>query len=306
VSTSSCPGPDKVADVLSPAGTFPTNRNIREPHRHLFHLDAPLNLIFRYVYQAAAAGHATFRYDRLGTGLSEHPYDGWNVVQPQTDVDILFQLIAYLRSGKIGGKKYTNIVGVGHSYGSVQLTATALQNAKAAPDALVLTGFSANTSSATLSSASFSLTRAADGRPREFGALPGTYVYTGLIGQAQLTFLNAPYFAAGAGILAYEITQPVTLGVFITYASLLTGPATEYTGRVLIVTGAQDIPFCGGNCYAVPPGSANNSIPELAQSLFPKTKGFAVAILANTGHGISVHYSAAQTYRDIQTAVNQF
>lgn len=30
---------------------------------------------YSYVYAAAAAGHITFRYDRLGTGGSEHPMD---------------------------------------------------------------------------------------------------------------------------------------------------------------------------------------------------------------------------------------
>ena len=32
---------------------------------------------YSYVAAAANAGHATFRYDQLGTGLSEHPQDAY-------------------------------------------------------------------------------------------------------------------------------------------------------------------------------------------------------------------------------------
>lgn len=35
---------------------------------------------YSYVSAAADAGYTTFRYDRLGTGLSEHPQDAYKYV----------------------------------------------------------------------------------------------------------------------------------------------------------------------------------------------------------------------------------
>ncbi|KAK0518766.1 hypothetical protein OC835_007743, partial [Tilletia horrida] len=48
---------------------------------------------YSYVYQAHKAGYSTFRYDRLGTGQSERPIDGYNDVQANTEVAILEQLV---------------------------------------------------------------------------------------------------------------------------------------------------------------------------------------------------------------------
>lgn len=48
-----------------------------------------------------------------------------------------------LRNGEIGGTKFSKIMGVGHSYGSVQIQAiTATQ--PSALDSAILTGFSTN------------------------------------------------------------------------------------------------------------------------------------------------------------------
>lgn len=66
---------------------------------------------YSYVSAAAKAGHSTFRYDRLGTGLSEHPEETYNVVQAATDVAILTEVISMLKAGKIGGKTFNKIAG---------------------------------------------------------------------------------------------------------------------------------------------------------------------------------------------------
>lgn len=64
----------------------------------------------------------------------------YRIVQSFTDLAIAQKLALMLRNGDIGGQKFTKIVGVGHSYGSVQtqaLSAT-LPNVL---DAVILQGF---------------------------------------------------------------------------------------------------------------------------------------------------------------------
>lgn len=59
------------------------------------------------------ANRTTFRYDRLGTGLSEHPGDAYNVVQGATDLAVLSKVASGLRDGSLLGTSYNKIVGVG-------------------------------------------------------------------------------------------------------------------------------------------------------------------------------------------------
>ncbi|KZT59578.1 hypothetical protein CALCODRAFT_187418 [Calocera cornea HHB12733] len=42
---------------------------------------------------------------------------------PRTYVQILLKFISLLKEGKVGGQVYSKIIGVGHSYGSIELAA---------------------------------------------------------------------------------------------------------------------------------------------------------------------------------------
>ena len=64
-----------------------------------------------------------------------------SVVQGATDVAIAAEFVSRLRAGKIDGIPYNKVVGIGHSYGSIQVQAmTAIWPALF--DAVILTGFS--------------------------------------------------------------------------------------------------------------------------------------------------------------------
>lgn len=95
---------------------------------------------YSYVDQAAAAGYATFSYDRLGTGLSDHP-DPVQIVQLPIQIEIAHILIQKLRVGEIGDHSFQKVVGVGHSLGSAITQAVAAKYPKDL-DALILQGTS--------------------------------------------------------------------------------------------------------------------------------------------------------------------
>jgi hypothetical protein len=79
---------------------------------------------YSYVDYAAEQGYTTFSYDRLGTGLSDHP-DPINTVQTTLHIAIAHELITLLKSGGISGLTFSQVIGVGHSYGRYgQSTAT--------------------------------------------------------------------------------------------------------------------------------------------------------------------------------------
>ncbi|KAH7929248.1 alpha beta-hydrolase [Leucogyrophana mollusca] len=260
---------------------------------------------YSYAYASAAAGIATFRYDRLGNGLSEKPKDAYNVVQQSTEVAIAIKFAEMLRDGSIG--KYKKIVGVGHSYGSVQSQAVTAM----APDALdgvILTGYSANTTTLPYYLASAAPSTATLVFPGRFSPsdLPNAYLATLSPWTNQINFFYFPYYSQAANDRARMTEQPVTQGVLFTIGTN-TKPATDFKGPVRVVTGDKDWIFCLNDCYAVPVGSSERNIPEFVKQLYPAASAFDTYIPANTGHALNQHYSAPETYQNmIQFAENVF
>lgn len=87
---------------------------------------------------------ATLSYDRLGVGRSSHP-DGIQTVQINYEIAQSIGIAQALRNGYLSDLgKFTTVVGVGHSYGSNLLTGAAAMEAGNVFDALILTGFTDN------------------------------------------------------------------------------------------------------------------------------------------------------------------
>jgi len=72
---------------------------------------------YSYTDAAIAAGYATFSYDRIGVGRSQHP-DPLQVVQGPLQVEIAHALATIIRNSQIGPYSFKKVVGVGHSAGS--------------------------------------------------------------------------------------------------------------------------------------------------------------------------------------------
>lgn len=66
-----------------------------------------------------------------------------SVVQSPTDLAIATKFATMLRAGEIGGTNFTKVVGIGHSYGSVQMQALSA-TAPQLLDGIILQGFSVN------------------------------------------------------------------------------------------------------------------------------------------------------------------
>lgn len=223
----------------------------------------------------------------LGTGNSEHPTDAYNVVQAATDLAIAERMASMLRNGAIDGTSYSKIVGIGHSYGAVQMQALTATSPSAL-DAVILQGFSANTSFVAEYLTSTAYETATQIFPSRFSNdLSNAYLVTATPSTNQLNFFYFPYYSPDSFNLARVTEQPVTQGVLFTFGALPT-PATTYSKPVLVATGDHDWIFCGNNCYAVPINSTKASILDYVQSLlYPAVTNFSTYIPANTGHAVN-------------------
>ena len=147
---------------------------------------------YSYVDAATDAGYATFAYNRLGLGSSDHP-DPIQVVQSYTDVEILHGIVGLLRTGKIGSGQFKNVIGVGHSYGSiVELAQTAKYPNDV--DAAVLTSFINDVVNLPVTVIANNPAIASINDPSKFGGLPNGYIVHDTPISVQLPFFRFPFF----------------------------------------------------------------------------------------------------------------
>ncbi|KAF7980121.1 hypothetical protein HWV62_39543 [Athelia sp. TMB] len=238
---------------------------------------------YSYVRASAAAGISTFRYDRLGTGLSEKPADSYAIVQSPLELAIAQQFASMLRAGKIGNTTFTKIVGVGHSYGSVQIQALSA-TVPAALDGIILQGFTTNTTALPLTVAGGAYAIATDVFPERFSTSELTDSYVATLGPQtnKFAFWHYPGYTESAFQRARDTEQPTPQASFLTVANIIR-PATTFTGPVHVVAGDKDFIFCLADCYAVPAGSGKSSILDFVQDLYPATGNFSTYIPADTG-----------------------
>jgi len=147
---------------------------------------------YSFIDVAAKAGYPTFSHDRLGVGASDHP-DPIQIVQAPIQVEIIHTLINFLREGKLAGQAFKDVVGVGHSFGSIQSVGVLAKYPKDF-DAVVLTGFSTDTLALPTTFADFNSAIANQNQPARFGHLQNGYlVVDNSIGN-QVAFFYYPNF----------------------------------------------------------------------------------------------------------------
>ncbi|KAK9492587.1 catalytic protein [Lipomyces doorenjongii] len=261
---------------------------------------------YSYIDVAAAAGYPTFSYDRLGTGASDHP-DPIRVVQSSIQVEIAHVLIQSLRDGRFGGHRFDNVVGVGHSYGSIQSVGVTVKYPQDL-DAVVLTGFSTNTNSFGLIFADFNLAIANENQPLRFGDLPNGYLVTGSSISNQFAFFRYPHFDPKISVTRLQFLavfaldeatkQTLTIGEAFTITSPIM-PAKDFTGPVDVVLGQYDMSFCQANCYA--PGDQSLMVQP---ALYPAaSNGSQAYIVPGVGHAINLHFEANSAFVHIQNFI---
>lgn len=264
---------------------------------------------YSYVDAAAEQGYATFSYDRLGTGKSEHP-DPKQVVQAPLQVDLAHIIIQKLKAGRLGDVNFTNVVGVGHSLGSALTQGIA---AKYPNDfsAVALTGHSSGSEGGTIgfAAAAQQIANTLPDRP-ELKSLPNAYFSLGPAPQTlQFAFFYYPFFNTTRTLLSHDYRniadklpvfsrefstrQTNAIGETLTLGGLYV-PATAYTKPVQILNGIQDYFYCQGNCLA---GGTDTTLSSL-NTLFPnrdQTKSEAVNI-GDVGHNINLHFKRTEAF----------
>ncbi|KXX82335.1 putative cardiolipin-specific deacylase, mitochondrial [Madurella mycetomatis] len=247
---------------------------------------------YNWHHYANTRGYATLALDRLGHGENPQVPDPLTVVQPQMHVEILHQIFSAARSASspvnVLGRAFDKVVFVGHSYGSFLGAALGAQY-PADADALVLTGYSSYLDFTDVIDADWVSATVLD--PARFANLPLGYVTMANETQRATTFFVGDFDAAIPPVdFAYQDT--LTVGEIGGLSAIL-GDAVAYTGPVLVATTVQDAFFC-----EEPAAQCEAHLAATAAS-FPNASDYDYFAPDNTGHDLTLHYSAQDTFEQV-------
>jgi len=244
---------------------------------------------YSYVQAATQAGYATFTYDRLSTGQSDHP-DALSVTL-SAEADVLHQLIQGLRSGAVGGHAFDKVITVGHSYGSAISGVEA--NTHNDVDGVILSGITH--SFAPINPVLFSASIWPAQLDPKFASagLPLGYITT-LPGSRTNLFYYTPNADPAVIALDEILKDTLTLGQFNTVNEYMQpGSTTAITAPVLVAMGQKDILFCDNLLLSCATDTAVASRENQYFSTQTCLEGYA---LNNSGHNLNVHRNAANWF----------
>ncbi|KAI4184799.1 MAG: hypothetical protein L6R41_004498 [Letrouitia leprolyta] len=245
-------------------------------------------LQYSYVDAAVEAGYATFSYDRIGVGKSQHP-DPLQVVQGPIQVEIAHALVTQIRNAQIGPYSFENVVGVGHSAGST-VTQGVTTKYPGDLDAVILTGTSISPDFVNTALASFDLSIANLDPSGKFAGLPNGYLVQPNQQSIQFPYFRFPNIDPQILAIALGNKQTQTFGELFTLGSIV-APSPQFHGPVDVLLGENDLVFCGGDCT-----KPQDQSVLVAPLFYPAASGSQHYIVPGAGHNIFAHHSAREAF----------
>lgn len=251
---------------------------------------------YSWIKYASERGYATLSIDELGSGNSTHP-DPALAVQPLLESECIHGVVDQLKAGSVGSTKYSEVLFIGHSFGSQNL-ARLTQNHPTDPAALILTGYSNDFSGNVPLQANFGYLPGKLVSPR-FADLPSSYLaMSNSTGRSMAFYLNGSYDPI---ITVMDFASEGTVAIGEPFGNILR-PVPQFTGPVLLASGDHDAVVCGNNtgnnCLAAPGGPSNSTVAK-TKAFFPNAASYEYYLAPSTGHSLNFHYSSQQSFKYI-------
>lgn len=241
--------------------------------------------VYSYVRHAVDEGYATFNYDRIGSGLSDHPLS--TNVSIDTGVYVLRQLVQGLRTGSIAGQSFGKVITVGHSAGSGIALLEASQYADV--DGVILSAFLHQFNVA--DTAFFTSMYPANQDPKFTQANLDSGYLTTQPGTRGLLFYNTAV-ADPAVVAADELLKQTGTSTEEATSQETTVPTASLAVHVpvLLAIGQDDTVFCndalGLSC------ADNQTILNREAADFSTQACLEAFVLTDSGHDINLHPNA--------------
>ncbi|KAM0705442.1 hypothetical protein Q7P35_008232 [Cladosporium inversicolor] len=233
---------------------------------------------------ATRKGYYTLNIDRLGCGKSTRP-DPVREVQDAVQAEVLHEIIEQLRSGFVDGIKFSRVIVVGHSYGSI-LGSIVSDKYPTDIDDLVLTGWT----KADMNVEGNELFRvqvpAGQVYPSRFGSLEPGYLVIGQQVSREKGCFAGSYDASIAN-LDWSRQEVNALGELAS-----TTIVSRFPGNVCCIVGHEDHALA---TYAMGTGTVEDADAQATREVFPSARVCGWHVVPDTGHCISLHHSAEST-----------
>jgi len=231
---------------------------------------------YSYVRSLTSAGYATFNFDRIGIGDSDHPPADQTTIE--ADAWVVHQVVQALRDGRIGS--FSKVILVGHSLGSgISLSEQARYGDA---DGLILSGFLHAFGPGFAQVPTIIYPAQLDPRFASKN-LPDGY-FTTLPGSRPL-FYYTPLADPNVITVDEANKETITIGEINTFPPLVLSPSDAQSIHVpvLIAIGSNDNVFC------TPPQCAE---AQSEASWYPADASVEVRVLPGSGHDLNLHYTA--------------
>jgi len=248
--------------------------------------------MYSTIAYASKQGYPTFVIDRIGVGETTPRPDP--IVQEQVNLEeaVNHELVMMLKAGTaVPGRTFNRIIYVGHSYGSILGNAQAT-NHPTDISAFILTGFGVSIIPVAADLPQTAPFPAELYSTRFAGYQPGYLVTSSEPGRRGYLWGKPGSYDEAIFELDYNQEDVVGLGELLSIGGGLK-EAPVSTAPVYIVTGDSDDVFC----LAATCGDGASSPQAQACTLFPKASACGYFIPVGTGHMISLHYSAQQSFQ---------
>ena len=248
---------------------------------------------YSYARAALRAGDAIFNFDRLGMGLSDHPFGVLLNVDAQAYV--LHQVLTELNRQY----EFDAVTMLGHSFGSAVSLAHALQYPEQS-DGVVLTGLLHSFNPAFGPAMGKSIAVAPFSGPVAGALFDPTYVITKPYGRDDVFYTRSN---VDKGVLAADnaTRETTAVGEMITMGTYPGEFSKELTVPVMILVGENDMIFCGGDLDC----TDHKAVVENEMQYYPATSCPEIYVLDDTNHNANLHLNAPEAFALMQDWVSR-
>jgi len=246
--------------------------------------------LYSYVQYMTKAGYATFNFDRIGVGESDHPLPA--LVTIQADAYVLSQLVTDLKTGAYGGPAFQKVLLVGHSVGSAISIAEATNPQFAHVDGVILSGFLHFVDPVEVVRLANDIYPANQDPDPRFKDLPPGYFTTKPNTRGQIFYYlpNADPQVIGTD---EQTKETITDNEFTTFFSIANSPLSRYIQvPVLDVVGQNDALFCLGTFSC----TNSDAVKQYESIYYAPQAQLQLLVIPHSGHDLNLQKTASTVW----------
>ena len=248
---------------------------------------------YSYARAALRAGDSVFNFDRLGMGLSDHPFGA------SLDVDTQAYVLHQTLNALTADRSFNAVVMLGHSFGSTIALAHALKYPEQS-DGIVLTGFIHNFNPKFGQAMGQGISVAAFSGPLIGDLVDPTYLISKPNSRGDV-FYTQENTDAAVITTDNDTRETTAVGELISMSRYFADQSKELTVPVMVMVGENDFVVCGNKLDCT--DHAAVVAHELAY--YPDTICPEIYVLDDTNHNANLHLNAPENFALMQDWINR-